>query len=110
MTVTIEIVANPLITVEDVGIVTVAGEHFNDTYVVITLENVLKGEAIDITALTASLYDASEEMASLNGTDIDWPTYLPFGGEETITLYFTYEGEFDPAKLKIWTREYILTT
>jgi hypothetical protein len=111
LTVTIEIVANPFITVDDVGIVTEAGEHYNDTYVVVTVENVLKGKAVTVPALTAALYDASEDMASLNGTDVDWPTYIGFGGEEVVILYFS-SGlvDFDPVKLVIWDREFQLTS
>ncbi len=111
LTVTIEIVANPFITVDDVGIVTEAGEHYNDTYVVVTVENVLNGEAVTVPALTAALYDASEEMASLNGTDVDWPTYIGFGGEDVVILYFSSEiVGFDPVKLVIWDREFQLTS
>ena len=108
-TVTVEIVDNPVITVEDVGTVTEAGEHFNDTYVVIKLNNVLTGETVDVAALTATLYDASETMATLNGTDIEWPTSLGSGEEVTITLYFVHgAGEFEPARLVIWEREFPL--
>lgn len=112
---TIQVVPNPYIIVNEAGVVTDGGDHHNKSFVNITIWNVLGGEAVDVPPLDPKLFDDATERAMWNGTDGTPPDYLPFNGRMTLVLYFEYlpsgatePQPFEAVRLNIWMREFIL--
>ncbi len=102
------------LTISDVGQVTDPGEWFNNSYVTVTFENVAPF-AVNILTLDPVVYDAFEELATLNHTEGTVLSRLDVGGSMTLTFYFAMippgGGDpiaFDPVRLEIWGREVTL--
>jgi hypothetical protein len=97
------------ITVDDWGVVT-EGDHINETYVQVTLENVAD-EEVSVPSSGADgilLKDAADEAIINNGTDVAVPETLAVDGTVTIMVYFDIEDGFTPTQIDLWGRMFAL--
>ena len=112
---TIQVVPNPYVIVNEAGKMTDGGEHHNKSFVNITIWNILGGEGVGVPTMDPVLYDDASNAAEWNGTDGTPPTFLGFNGSVTLVLYFEYRPggaelpqPFDAVRLTLWSREFQL--
>ena len=112
--VTVDIAYATSISIDEVGRVAVPGERFNNSYVTVTVSNMAPFPT-NLDALDAVVYDSFEELATLNHTEGTVLGRLDVGGSMTLTFYFAMipssGGDpiaFDPVRLEMWAREFVL--
>lgn len=98
------------ITIVDTGTET-EGDHVNNTFVDILLENNAP-EEISLPQAGMDgivLKNAADETTEANGTDVAIPETMAVDGEVTIRVYFDPAEGFDATKVDVWGREFALS-
>lgn len=95
------------ITVESTGMVSEAGEHFNDTYYEVKIMN-QAAEELSLPALDAWLVGTPDDPLDTNGTDMDLPASLPAGDSVTVMIYFIVPEDFGATDIKVMGRTFAL--
>jgi PKD repeat protein len=110
MSVAVEVAYTIDLIVTDVGQVTTPGERFNNSFVTVRFENAAPF-TVTVPSPNPVVYDAFEELATLNHTVGSVLTQFDVDGSMTLTFYFAMlppgGGDpiaFDAVKMEIWGR------